>query len=118
MRPPTALMAAAFNGLNLCYGLGEHAPGTLSAWARSPQELSFGPAPALLTRCVLGRLAERLRTKPAVVPAGRNLTVLSCAGTDFSCGVAVDFIELQLLARAAHGVCAQGSKPQKVNRYP
>ena len=36
-----------------------------------------------------------------------QLTVLSCAGTDFSCGVAVDFIELQLLARAAHGVCAQ-----------
>ena len=69
-------------GLTLSYDLGEHAPGTLSAWARSPQELSFGPAPALLTRCVLGRLAEHLRTKPAVVPVGRVLTVLSCGGTD------------------------------------
>ena len=87
--------------------MGEHAPGTPSAWARSHHQLSFGPAPALLTRSVLGRLAERLRTKPAVVPAGRVLTVLSCRGTAFSCGLAADFVELQLIARAAHGVCAQ-----------
>ena len=56
---------------------------------------------------MLGRLAERLRTKPAVVPAGRVLTVLSCRGTAFACGLAADFVELQLIARAAHGVCAQ-----------
>ena len=60
-----------------------------------------------LRRSVLGRLTDRLRTKPAVVPAGRVLTVLSCRGTAFSCGVAADFVELQLIARATHVVCAQ-----------
>ena len=50
-------------------------------------------------RSVLGRLAEHLRTKPAVVLAGRILMVLSCRGTDFSSGVAADVVELQLLAR-------------------
>ena len=50
-------------------------------------------------RSVLGRLAEHLRTKLAVVLAGRILMVLSCRGTDFSSGVAADVVELQLLAR-------------------
>ena len=58
-------------------------------------------------RSVLGRLAEHLRTKPAVVLAGRILMVLSCRGTDFSSGVAADVVELQLLARVPYVVNAQ-----------
>ena len=66
---------------------------------------------------VRARSPRRAFAHQAGSAAGRGvLTVLSCRGTDFSCGGAADFVELKLLARAAHAVCASHC-PRRVTAH-
>ena len=106
MRPPNAPLAAAARP-HLVLRLGRARPwyaermgsltSTAQLWSRAR------PAHAVRARSPRRAFAHQAGGGAC----RRILTVLWCAGTEFSCSVAADCVEVQPIARSAHGVCAQ-----------